>query len=380
MRRTHPLLALLLLLAGLTATAQQPPKPAARRLNVGVSLPWSRPDTSTVAFNLGLLSNLGSLHGCSLNALSGVVAGDVRGLQVAGLLSVAGRSQAGLQVAGLINDAGRSGSGAQVAALVNAARTYRGVQLSLLSNVSVRQSGLQLSAVNNLCCERLHGLQLTGVANVAVGVDGGSQIAALVNVTQGTHRGLQFAAANYAGSLSGLQLGGVNVTGSLKGWQIGLVNHTEHPSKHKIGLVNTDSLTRLQYFVFGGNTAKFGGGVRFLNRLFYTQVGVGTQWLGLDEKFSGCLFYRRGALIPLTSRLSLPLDIGYAHIETFVDDRPDHPERLYGLQARAGLEWAVTPRLRLQAMTGYGLTRPYGHDYTYERKALFEVCLYFEGR
>ena len=145
-------------------------------------------------------------------------------------------------------------------------------------------------------------------------------------------------------------------------------------------MVNIDSLTRVQFVVSGGNTAKAGGGVRLLGRLLYTQLGIGTQWIGLDEKFSGCLYYRRGLLLPLSRHLRMPLDLGFAHIESFDNAAPDTPERMYGLQARAGLEWAVTPHLNLQAMGGYGVTRPYDRDASYERKALVEVSVIFQGR
>ena len=144
--------------------------------------------------------------------------------------------------------------------------------------------------------------------------------------------------------------------------------------------VNIDSLTQVQFVLSGGNTAKGGGGVRLLGRLLYTQLGIGTQWIGLDEKFSGCLYYRRGLLLPLSRHLRMPLDLGFAHIESFDNAAPDTPERMYGLQARAGLEWAITPRLNLQAMGGYGLTRPYDRDASYERKALVEVSVIFQGR
>ena len=378
--RRYLLLGLVALFSVSLLRAVEPRKRFTHRLNLALTLPSQSADSVPTAFHLGLLSNLYSQRGVGLELLSNVVETDARGVQLSGLLNVAGRRQSGLQLSALMNHGGQHGSGAQVGLLVNAARRYDGLQLATLSNVSVVHNGLQLSTVNNVVCETLRGAQITSVANIAVRVSGGLQLAGLVNVAQDEMRGLQTAVFNYAGNLRGWQVGVVNVSDRKKGWQIGLVNYSKSPSHRKIGLVNIDSLTRVQFVVSGGNTAKAGGGVRLLGRLLYTQFGIGTQWIGLDEKFSGCLYYRRGLLLPLSRHLRMPLDLGFAHIESFDNAAPDTPERMYGLQARAGLEWAVTPHLNLQAMGGYGVTRPYDRDASYERKALVEVSVIFQGR
>lgn len=348
--------------------------------NVNIAIPFHRTDSVPTAFHLGLMGSFGSQRGVGVELLGSMVKGDVQGLQLSGLMNIAGGHQAGVQLSALVNHVTGQGGGMQLGLMVNSAHTYRGVQLSSLSNVAVVMKGLQLGALNNVVCESMKGLQLTGISNVAVQVDGGLQLSAVANVAQRDMHGMQLSSFNYAGELHGCQTGVVNLCDRSCGWQVGVVNYSVSPSRRKIGLVNLDSLTRVQYLLLGGNTAKAGGGVRLLGRTLYTEVGIGTQWLGLDEKFSGCLFYRKGALLRLNRHFSLPLDLGFAHIESFDNNSPEVPERMYGLQARAGLEWSIMPKLFLQAMTGYGITRHYTHDATYNRKVLFEVGLLFEGR
>lgn len=348
--------------------------------NVNIAIPFHHTDSVPTAFHLGLMGSFGSQRGVGVELLGSMVKGDVQGLQLSGLMNIAGGHQAGMQLSALVNHVTGQGGGMQLGLMVNSAHTYRGVQLSSLSNVAVVMKGLQLGALNNVVCESMKGLQLTGISNVAVQVDGGLQLSAVANVAQRDMHGMQLSSFNYAGELHGCQTGVVNLCDRSCGWQVGVVNYSVSPSRRKIGLVNLDSLTRVQYLLLGGNTAKAGGGVRLLGRTLYTEVGIGTQWLGLDEKFSGCLFYRKGALLRLNRHFSLPLDLGFAHIESFDNNSPEVPERMYGLQARAGLEWSITPKLFLQAMTGYGITRHYNHDATYNRKVLLEVGLLFEGR
>ena len=348
--------------------------------NVNIAIPFHRADTVPTAFHLGLLGSFGSQRGVGIELLGSMVKGDVQGLQIGGLMNIAGGNQTGMQLGALVNHVTGQGSGLQLGLIVNSAHTYRGLQLSSLSNVAVVTSGVQVGVLNNVVCETMKGVQFTGISNVAVEVAGGVQVSAVANVAQRDLRGMQLSVFNYAGGLRGCQAGVVNMCDHSRGWQVGVVNYSVSPSRRKIGLVNLDSLTRVQYLLLGGNTAKAGGGVRLLGSTLYTEVGVGTQWLGLDEEFSGCLFYRKGALLRLNRHFSLPVDLGFAHIESFDNNSPEVPERMYGLQARAGLEWNITPRLFLQAMTGYGITRHYNHDATYNRKVLFEVGLLFEGR
>lgn len=370
---------LLGLLVPTLAVAAEPDKRARHALNLSLNLPAHPTDSAAKTVNLGLLSNLYAQRGVGLNVLSSMVRTDMQGVQASGLLNVAGQRMEGVQLSALMNTAFRKGSGAQVALLVNAAGDFRGAQVSALSNVAANMRGVQIGALNNVVCETLRGVQLTTVSNVAIDVERGLQFSSLANVAQEEMKGVQVSAFNYAGHLRGWQVGLLNFCERKKGWQVGFLNYSDTPSHRKIGLVNVDSLTRVQFVVFGGNTAKAGGGVRMLNKLLYTEMGVGTQWTGLDKHFSGCLYYRKGALLRLNPRWAVPVDLGFAHIESFNNEGADTPERMYGLQARAGLEWTATPHLFVRAMSGYGLARPYDRDMTFERKALFELSVVFEA-
>lgn len=46
-------------------------------------------------------------------------------------------------------------------------------------------------------------------------------------------------------------------------------------------------------------------------------LGIGTHYLDLNDKFSGCVFYRAGLYYPIASKLELSGDLGYFHIENF---------------------------------------------------------------
>lgn len=94
-----------------------------------------------------------------------------------------------------------------------------------------------------------------------------------------------------------MQIGVFNVcTGrSTKSVQIGAINSTRDSSALKIGLVNYyHPGTRLQMLAFGGNTTKINLAARFLDGYWYTLLGFGLFYRGLDDKFSGSLFYRAG--------------------------------------------------------------------------------------
>lgn len=86
--------------------------------------------------------------------------------------------------------------------------------------------------------------------------------------------------------------------------------------------------------LFGGNTSKNEAAVRFKNRTTYTLLGIGTHYLDLNDKFSGCVFYRAGLHYPIAGNLEISGDLGYFHIENFENEDAETPERMYSLQAR----------------------------------------------
>lgn len=266
-------------------------------------------------------------------------------------------------------------NGAQVSTLLNiSGGKAKGAQVSAIGNVGVNVNGMQFSAISNIAAGEIRGLQLCGAVNIAVKTENALQFSGLTNVCQGKLRGVQFAPGNYAGEVSGAQIGLLNLCGgNVKGIQIGIINHSKDTTAHKLGLVNITPKTRIQMMLFAGNTSKLNAAVRFKNRRSYTMLGIGTHYLDLNDKFSGCVFYRAGLYYPIASKLELSGDLGYFHIENFENEDAETPERMYSLQARINLEYKFKSRISFFASGGYGMTRYYDKNKFYEKKTIFEA-------
>ncbi len=259
--------------------------------------------------------------------------------------------------------------------LVSVQDSMRSVQVGFLSSVVVdKGKGFQLSGFSNMSAVPFYGFQLSGISNISRGLVKGMQLSALLNVSSAYMRGLQFASVNYADSLNGPQLGVVNVARSHpKGWQIGVVNITRDTIAHKIGLVNINPKTTIDYMLYGGTATKGNFAVRFRNRSTYSLLGVGTHFMGLDEKFSGALFYRLGQYFNLSPKWSLSGDLGFYHIETFQQHSREKPERLYSLQVRFNVDYQLSGQLGLFASAGWGETRFYYKNAKYRSRPLVEM-------
>ena len=59
-------------------------------------------------------------------------------------------------------------------------------------------------------------------------------------------------------------------------------------------------------------------------------LGIGTHYLDLNDKFSGCVFYRAGLYYPIASKLELSGDLGYFHIENFENEDAETPQQNTG--------------------------------------------------
>ena len=298
-----------------------------------------------------------------------------QGVQIAGLANIAGKSQNGVAIGGLMNVSAEKLNGAQVSTLLNiSGGEAKGAQVSAIGNVGVNVNGMQFSAISNIAAGEIRGLQLCGTVNIAVKTENALQFSGLTNVCQGKLRGVQFAPGNYAGEVSGAQIGLLNLCGgNVKGIQIGIINHSKDTTAHKLGLVNITPKTRIQMMLFAGNTSKLNAAVRFKNRRSYTMLGIGTHYLDLNDKFSGCVFYRTGLYYPIASKLELSGDLGYFHIENFENEDAETPERMYSLQARINLEYKFKSRISFFASGGYGMTRYYDKNKFYEKKPIFEA-------
>ena len=359
--------------------------------NISLNISAKKDSVKTTYLNIGLLTNIYQLKGIGINAVSSVVQNDMTGFQISGLASITGRHASGFQLGGIANVAGGNANGimlsglmnvsaeklngAQVSTLLNiSGGEAKGAQVSAIGNVGVNVNGMQFSAISNIAAGEIRGLQLCGAVNIAVKTENALQFSGLTNVCQGKLRGVQFAPGNYAGEVSGAQIGLLNLCGgNVKGIQIGIINHSKDTTAHKLGLVNITPKTRIQMMLFAGNTSKLNAAVRFKNRRSYTMLGIGTHYLDLNDKFSGCVFYRAGLYYPIASKLELSGDLGYFHIENFENEDAETPERMYSLQARINLEYKFKSRISFFASGGYGMTRYYDKNKFYEKKPIFEA-------
>ncbi len=233
-----------------------------------------------------------------------------------------------------------------------------------------------LSLFNNVSSSPFRGVQLSGLSNVSMGMKRGLQIAA-ANVSSSYMRGLQLGVAtDYADTLNGSQIGLLNVClNHPRGVQIGVINYSRDTVAHKIGLVNVNPKTRIDYMFYGGSATKANLAIRFRNRSTYNILGIGTHYFGLDEKFSGALFYRIGQYFQLSPKFSLSGDLGFLSRRilpgTFCRISR---ERLYSLQARINADYQLGRYTSAFASVGYGDTHYY-HGGRYRRRAIVEAGL-----
>lgn len=396
MKALHQIAALFLLGAGcfLTASAQNTDWATRKRSikNYALTLSSGQDSLSYSYFSLGVTGHYNQLKGLGINLLANHSDRDMSGLMVSGMLNMAGGNSSGLAVGAVANVSGRNMNGLHLGGLMNiGGKDMNGLQFSTIGNISGRHmNGFTTGVLLNISGENANGIALSGIANVigthqnGVAVSGlinvagentnGLQVAGLSNISGGTLRGLQVAPLlNVAGCNKGVQLGVVNVAGALKGVQIGLLNCSMDTVGHKIGLVNINPATRYQLMVFGGNMSKFNVAARFKNRHTYTILGIGSNYLDFDHKYSADVFYRAGAWLPLGKRWEISADGGFMHIETFKNDHNLIPKRMYSLQTRLNLEYRASRKLGIFASGGYGWTRHYDADICFEKKAIAEI-------
>lgn len=352
------LLAGLLLAAPPAAAQEAVPRPFT---NVAVGAGHHSGGRLVSAFNLGIFNNVDSLRGFQLGLLSASTWQDMRGASIGGLTADSRGTARGLQAALAVNAVGG---------------TMGGVQLAGAASIANRLHGVQASGFSNVVRQPFTGLQVAAVTNIAMGVRRGTQLAVLANVAAGSMRGLQMGGYNYADTLTGSQVGLINVAGSHPhGVQVGLVNYTGDTVARKIGLVNINPSTQLDILAFAGTTSRLNAALRFRNRSTYSIIGVGSHYMGLDEKFSGALYYRIGQYFRLAPRWYISGDVGYYHIETFRRHSTAKPERLFSLQAHVNLDHQLNRTLGVFASVGYGDTRFYGHWREYRHRPIGQVGL-----
>ncbi len=255
--------------------------------------------------------------------------------------------------------------------------SVKGVQLSPISNIAEHSSGVQLAVFSNVGYNGMEGVQLSALNNIAIGGAKGVQFSGFTNQTFGTMRGLQLAFRNQTDTLRGVQLGLFNFIAHdyRSGVQIGFVNFSRDSITKRFGLINISPRTRIDIMGFGGTNSKINLALRFRNRSTYNIIGVGTHYMGLDNKFSGSLYYRIGQYFQLTPKLSLSGDVGFAHVETFQRNSTDSPERLYSLEARINMDYQLNKHWGVFGSVGYGSTHYYSHRKHYRNRMIGEVGL-----
>lgn len=334
--------------------------------------------TQTTFVNIGLLSTLNNLNGVGINALGSVVHGNMNGVQITGLANLAGGKMRGVQVAGISNISGDKTIGFSAAGLVNiTGDSSKGVIIAGLTSIGGdNNSGVMMSGLMNVTGNMASGLHLSGLANITGQSFSGMMASGLLNVVGENTNGLQIAGLGNitAKKLNGVQLSLCNYATQARGLQIGLVNYYKEDMKGlQLGLVNANPDTRVQMLVYGGNITPANIGVRFKNQLFYTILGVGSFYQGLNDKFSASASYRAGLSLPIYKGFSISGDLGYQHIETCDNKDEVIPRRLYALQARVNLEYQFSRKFGIFATGGYGLTRHYNRSSNFDKGAIVEA-------
>lgn len=326
--------------------------------------------------NLGFCSKTNRLNGLSANVFANFCHQDLNGLLFTGGYNFLHKDMNGLEIAGLFNVVKGHMHGLQISAIQNTVVRYsKGLMICGITNFSVGDTkGIQLAGMSNIAGSRASGIQFAGGINIASSSSRLFQLAGLVNVCEESIKGVQLGLANYAGGVRGVQLGLINICGDdVKGVQIGLINHSSDTSTVKLGLVNVNPKTRIQMLFYSGNVNKINLGIRFKAHYTYSILGFGTSYKGLDDKFSGSLFYRLGVGIKFLRVLEISSDAGFYHIQNFEKDGLNgYPKRLYSLQGRLNLELHPISKLGIFASGGFAQTRRYGTGVVFENRPIME--------
>lgn len=385
-----------LLLAGSifcqTSQIQKRPQPVLN-LSLWKNVSTQTDSTGITGFNLGLYSRNNRLNGVGINLLGNTVRENACGMSASGLFNIVNGDTKGIELAGITNINGSNLTGVAISGLVNiTSNQMKGMMLSGLTNITGNNSrGAIFGGLLNFCGEEAGGFHLAGLADISGADFTGTSLAGFINIAGNNLYGFQVAglASIVANGMTGLQLSGLsnivggkacglqlsplNMATEIKGVQIGLVNYYKtRLDGFQLGLVNANPNTHIQLMLFGGNQTKLNVGVRFKNEMFYTILGGGTHYLDFSDKFSSSFFYRAGLGLPFYRRFFISSDLGYQHIEMFKNKSNSIPARLYALQARVNIECKLSERFSLFCTGGYGVSRPYTQNRTFEKGPIWE--------
>lgn len=255
--------------------------------------------------------------------------------------------------------------------LLRQVRNQKGLQIGPVT-VADSIRGAQLASFVNIAAGSARGLQM-GLSNTARTGDKLVQIG-LINGIATEQRGLQLGAYNYAGVLNSPQIGLFNVSGqNPRGTQIGLVNISQQSGTRQIGLANITPQTDVQLLLWGGSLTKINAAVRLTARHFYSVLGAGFFYRGLDDHFSGSLFFRRGIRFQLSNSFTLSGDLGYAHIEDTPKAELDNLHRRYALQGRINAELKLSRTTSAFISSGYSFSGRYRAPHNYTHRPIVEA-------
>ena len=330
---------------------------------------------NSLMISLGVLqSKVNNVYGLDANLLSGVTTGRMYGLQVGGLHSRVEGAAKGVTISGLYNIHRASMSGVELSGLanMNVVNQY-GVELSGVQNICMfNADGLQASGLMNVTGQIMSGVQATGgfnVANVARGV----QISGIVNFALEECRGAQVSGFNYATKMQGIQIGAANFARRMKGVQLGVVNYSADSSTVKIGLVSISPKTKINPIIYYSNLATFNVGFRFMNRISYTILGLGTPYDSPHSTSSGMFFYRLGVYRKVGC-FTLSSDAGTSYISKFNESRE---KNAISLDGRVNVEVALYKQISLMCSGGYSLRKFFGKTASTDAKPIVELGIVF---
>ena len=276
-----PLLTSILLLAGLSAGAQNQ---VPGKLHFGIVYPLSTNGThaalDTNNLSIHLLAGVSAAErGSAFAAISNVVIHDVKGAMFAGFSNHVGQNVDGALFAGFANTYG-GGKGPAFAGFSNvAAGDVNGAQFAGFANIAKNMKGAQAAGFANVA-KNLEGAQFAGFANIAKNVSI-SQFAGFANVAKNV-KGSQFAGfINIAKNVKGAQVAGFMNIADSSDCPIGIINLIRHGEK-SVGLTVDENQTTMLSFRSGGRVLYgiIGGGYNFKNEdaVYAFEAGLGAHF------------------------------------------------------------------------------------------------------
>jgi hypothetical protein len=326
---------------------------------------------NAVVFSLGALqAKANNIYGLSTSVLSSITAGNMYGLQIGGLHSRIEGAAKGVTISGLYNIHHATMNGLDISGLATMnVVNHHGVQLSGVQNICMfNTDGLQVGGLMNVTGQILSGVQISGGFNV-VNVVRGVQLAGIVNFALEDCRGVQVSTFNYATHINGMQIGVANFARRMKGVQLGLVNYSADSSTLKLGLVSISPKTKIRPILYYSNLATFNVGFRFMNRVSYTILGLGTPYDAPHSTSSGMFFYRLGVYQQFGG-FTLSSDVGSSYISKFYESRERNGISFDG---RMNMELALNKRISVMCSGGYSMRRFLGKRGYTDYKPIMEL-------